>query len=743
MLLNIGFLFFAASLCHAKAVLPRPKNVTGPGFISLPVIAVNNTDGQIRKRQSNTDLFNTDFGTVYLVHLSLGTPAQPVYLLLDTGSSETWVDPDCTTASTTHQQSECNSFPKYDPFTSSTALDAGYPFELAYGKGTASGEYLLDTVHVAGATITNLQFGWADTTTSMFAGILATSYGYELAGYYCLLDEMYVQGIINSRAFSLDLGNVDSAAGSILFGGIDTKKFTGSLEKCPIIAPGSSPDGYLRYWIYMTSVGITKPGATTSKRYTVAPPAYQQAVFLDSGGTLSQLPANLVAAMLADFTGVIDNGNGLYTVDCAQTTQAGTFDFGFGNTIIRVPFHEFIWVPAPGVCVFGAVAVDTSVSVSWVLGDTFLRSCYTVFDQDNDNLLLAQYVDCGTNIIPIGSGVNAVPSVTGACKPTSTIASSTSKSSTSSVRSTSSLKSSTSVKPTSSIPSSKSSTSTTLRSTSSSSSRSVPISSSVKPTVSTTFKITSTLSSVKTSSSSKLSSLSSVKTSSSTSSKGPSSSSSVKPSSSSSRVSTTNSLKTSSSSTKPFTSTLTKSTSTSKPTSNLSSTKLASSSSSKSTVTSKPSSSLSSTKSLSSSKLPSSTSSVKPTSASKSSTSFRTTTSSQKSSSTISAQVVTRTLGYEYAGCFKESNPKSMTKILANDTMSVEICLSVAKAHVPPYPYAGLEFARECWAALTTPTAATPTSGVGACTKTCIGNPTQTCGGAAMFNLYYSATATP
>lgn len=84
-----------------------------------------------------------------------------------------------------------------------------------------------------------------------------------------------------------------------------------------------------------------------------------------------------------------------------------------------------------------------------------------------------------------------------------------------------------------------------------------------------------------------------------------------------------------------------------------------------------------------------------------------------------------------------------MTKVLANDTMSVEICLSVAKANVPPYPYAGLEFGRECWAALTSPAAATPTSGAAACTKTCIGNPTQTCGGAAMFNLYYSASATP
>ncbi len=74
--------------------------------------------------------------------------------------------------------------------------------------------------------------------------------------------------------------------------------------------------------------------------------------------------------------------------------------------------------------------------------------------------------------------------------------------------------------------------------------------------------------------------------------------------------------------------------------------------------------------------------------------------------------------------------------------MSVEVCLSVAHAAVPPYPYAGVEYGRECWAALTSPAAATSTSGVGACTKTCAGNPTETCGGAAMFNLYYSATPT-
>jgi hypothetical protein len=128
----------------------------------------------------------------------------------------------------------------------------------------------------------------------------------------------------------------------------------------------------------MTSVGITTPRSNT-KTYTDA--TYEQAVFLDSGGTLSRLPANLVEAMLADFPGAVNQGKGLYTVDCSYAAQAGSLDFGFGNTVIHVPFHEFIWEPEAGTCVFGAVA-DAVNDVDWVLGGEFpfsLSHCFIKF----------------------------------------------------------------------------------------------------------------------------------------------------------------------------------------------------------------------------------------------------------------------------------------------------------------------------------------------------------------------------
>lgn len=57
-----------------------------------------------------------------------------------------------------------------------------------------------------------------------------------------------------------------------------------------------------------------------------------------------------------------------------------------------------------------------------VLGDTFLRAAYVVYDQDNRNLHLAQAANCGTSLVAISTGADAVPSVTGDCTATASAA---------------------------------------------------------------------------------------------------------------------------------------------------------------------------------------------------------------------------------------------------------------------------------------------------------------------------------
>lgn len=50
-----------------------------------------------------------------------------------------------------------------------------------------------------------------------------------------------------------------------------------------------------------------------------------------------------------------------------------------------------------------------------VLGDSFLRAAYVVYDQDNSNIHLAQAAECGSNLVAISSGEDAVPSSSGDC----------------------------------------------------------------------------------------------------------------------------------------------------------------------------------------------------------------------------------------------------------------------------------------------------------------------------------------
>lgn len=65
--------------------------------------------------------------------------------------------------------------------------------------------------------------------------------------YPLIIDSLATQGFTNSRAFSMDLRPVDDEQGSVIFGGIDTKKFTGPLHKLPIVPASQSPDKYTRY----------------------------------------------------------------------------------------------------------------------------------------------------------------------------------------------------------------------------------------------------------------------------------------------------------------------------------------------------------------------------------------------------------------------------------------------------------------------------------------------------------------
>ncbi|KAK4119032.1 acid protease [Parathielavia appendiculata] len=401
-------LVLAASLLApvvAAAAAPRRVITRGDGIIRSPIRAIPDPASKLRVRQNEVEVENQRAGTRYAVEVQVGTPPQTLTLILDTGSPDTWINPSCDTANV---PSDCRSFGQFDSAESSSFEATKDRDVLVYGIGNATVQYVYETLTIGSATIEKQQIGIALESHMIPLGILGMSPPLRgVNDYPYVLDTMVDQGLIQSRAFSVDLRGVDNPNGALIFGGIDTGKYIGDLAKLPMLDREDTPLGADRYYVTMTGVGLTLPDGTVTQSEEIAVP-----VFLDTGSTFTRLPTPIYQAFAASFASAqYDPESGYYFVDCEVTELEGaSIDFYFGSKTIRVALNDFIW-QVQGYCILGVLPDDEEP----ILGDTFLRAAYVVFDQDNRNIHIAQAANCGTNLVAIGSGEDAVPSSTGDC----------------------------------------------------------------------------------------------------------------------------------------------------------------------------------------------------------------------------------------------------------------------------------------------------------------------------------------
>jgi len=130
-----------------------------------------------------------------------------------------------------------------------------------------------------------------------------------------------------------------------------------------------------RYWVNVTSLGVTKPGQP-SVIYTPRD-SFTMPTLIDTGSTLSYIREDLVAQIGQQFGATVDNITGNYIVDCAYRDRPGTVDFGFnrGRMVINVRYKDFVYQQYPGHCMLGVQPADVG-STNYVLGDTFIRGAY-------------------------------------------------------------------------------------------------------------------------------------------------------------------------------------------------------------------------------------------------------------------------------------------------------------------------------------------------------------------------------
>lgn len=357
----------------------------------MPIVHSTNKN-IFSKRAVEVQLANRS-DVAYYAQLNIGSPAQPVYVQLDTGSFELWVNPTCSVLDPSDQEF-CNAVGFYDATKSSTAVNMQTTKTLNYGIGSANITYFKDSIALPGAqsAMTGVQFGVATSSRSQFSGILGIGYGLGLTTRYPnFVDELAAQNQTKVKAYSVALGSKDEGEGVIVFGGVDTSKFAGRLATLPIVPAADSPDGVPRYWVSMNNMSITPPSGNR-KVY----PNSTMDVFLDTGSTLTLLPQAICDSLGTDFGSPGMDESGFYPVDCSLADLPGTVDFDFNGVEIKVPYNEFIRSSSNSFgqdsCVLGITPSESFT----LLGDTFMRSAYAVFDLETNSIHLQQYANCGS-----------------------------------------------------------------------------------------------------------------------------------------------------------------------------------------------------------------------------------------------------------------------------------------------------------------------------------------------------------
>ncbi|OJD10419.1 hypothetical protein AJ78_08565 [Emergomyces pasteurianus Ep9510] len=340
-------------------------------------------------------------GTQYVCEIALGTPPQTLILQIDTGTSDLWINAVNTTFEGMHNPIALGG--TYDPDASYTVryLNSEFGIEYADGAG-ATGDFLTDTLVIGGKRVKNFQFGVGYQSRSdqgvMGLGFLANEV--EVAEkhrdpYPNLPFALKEAGLIACACYSLWLNDVDSSHGVVLFGGIDVEKYYGTLEPVPLLP--NEKGIYDEFMVNLASLEVETESGTKDMGAGFLPTA----VLLDVGTSVTYLPERVVEAIYKELGVVVSADTNLDLVKCSLRDADITLVFSFEGASIRVPVRDLIidmarrpdgepkrFDDGETICYFG-IAPAASEGES-ILGLTFLRSAYVLYDLEIHDVLLAQ-----------------------------------------------------------------------------------------------------------------------------------------------------------------------------------------------------------------------------------------------------------------------------------------------------------------------------------------------------------------
>ncbi|KAI0348262.1 aspartic peptidase A1 [Trametopsis cervina] len=391
-----------ATLTLALAVAANPIIQIRDGPVTLPLAKRFNLTGPISllerdqkhaqglKLRGNAKVQGRAVGSVtatnqlvdYVVNVGVGTPATTYSLLVDTGSSNTWVGAG---KAFVH---------------SSTTAQTSDRVSVTYGSGDFSGNEFTDTVTLGGGlTVTKQSFGVATSSdgfdgvdgiigigpVDLTTGTLSPDTRNTIP---TITDNLFTQGVIPQNLVAVSFRPTTSdnnANGELTFGGTDSSKFTGSISFAPLTRTSPASE----FWGIDQTI---RYGASTSILSSTAG-------IVDTGTTLTLISSDAFTRYQRATGAVADRNTGLLRLTTAQFANLQSLFFTINGQTFELTANAQIWPRNLNADIGGtagnvylivnSIGTPTGEGLDFINGLTFLERFYSVFDTTNKRVGLA------------------------------------------------------------------------------------------------------------------------------------------------------------------------------------------------------------------------------------------------------------------------------------------------------------------------------------------------------------------
>ncbi|KAE9406893.1 aspartic protease [Gymnopus androsaceus JB14] len=323
--------------------------------------------GEFRKRQAEPVI---NEAVSYIASVGVGANDEQFQLIVDTGSSNTWVGADT----------------KY--VATSTSTDTGDSVSVSYGSGDFSGTEFIDKVTLASDLVITSQSIGVASSSSGFSGTdgiigigpddLTEDTVSGVSTVPTVTDNLFTQGTIAEKVVAISFEPATSEEvtnGELFFGGTDSTKFTGDITYTTKVGD---------YWGISQTISYAGKTIQTSTEGIV-----------DTGTTLLYLEETAFNAYIKATGGKLNEATGLYTITTAQLDALEDLVFTIGGTEFSLTPNAQIW-PRSLNADIGGSADDIYLVVAdlggeedgfnFINGYVFLERFYSVFDTTNSRV---------------------------------------------------------------------------------------------------------------------------------------------------------------------------------------------------------------------------------------------------------------------------------------------------------------------------------------------------------------------